>query len=90
MTVIKLTIYHIVVGIAPAAEVEFFNPKIRPELERKDAEIMKKTGMKGAAPGGDEWVWMTSHSRVPVSLSNCTDLLKFFSFSCNRKEKKIV
>lgn len=46
-------------------EVEFFDPKLRSELERRDAEIIKKTG-KGAAPGGDEWVWMTSRSRIPV------------------------
>lgn len=46
-------------------EVEFFDPNIRTELERRDAEIIKKTG-KGAAPGGDEWVWLTSYSRIPV------------------------
>uniref|UniRef100_A0A8D8NCV2 Collagen alpha-2(IV) chain n=1 Tax=Culex pipiens TaxID=7175 RepID=A0A8D8NCV2_CULPI len=45
--------------------VEFFNPKLRSELEKKDAEIIKKTGMKGAAPGGDTWVWLTSYSRIP-------------------------
>lgn len=36
--------------------VEFFNPKMRNELENK-----------GAAPGGDPWVWLTSYSRIPVS-----------------------
>jgi hypothetical protein len=46
--------------------VEFFNPKMRGELEKKDAEIIKKTGQKGAAPGGDQWVWLTSYSRIPV------------------------
>jgi hypothetical protein len=46
-------------------EVEFFDPKIRSQLERRDAEVVKKTG-KGAAPGGDEWVWLTSYSRIPV------------------------
>ncbi|XP_058066381.1 uncharacterized protein LOC131216002 [Anopheles bellator] len=45
--------------------VEFFNPKLRSELEKKDAEIIKKTGQKGAAPGGDSWVWLTSYSRIP-------------------------
>nr|XP_040223621.2 uncharacterized protein LOC120949998 isoform X1 [Anopheles coluzzii]XP_040223622.2 uncharacterized protein LOC120949998 isoform X1 [Anopheles coluzzii] len=45
--------------------VEFFNPKLRSELEKKDADIMKKTGLKGAAPGGDSWVWLTSYSRIP-------------------------
>jgi hypothetical protein len=48
-------------------EVEFFNPKLRHELEKKDADNMKKTGAKGAAPGGDTWVWLTSYSRIPVS-----------------------
>lgn len=45
--------------------VEFFNPKLRPELEKNDTEIMKKTGWKGAAPKGDSWVWLTSYSRIP-------------------------
>lgn len=47
--------------------VEFFNPKIRHELEKKDADYLKRTGLKGAAPGGDAWVWLTSYSRIPVS-----------------------
>lgn len=46
--------------------VEFFNPKMRRELEKKDEEIKKTTG-KGNAPGGDEWTYLTSFSRVPVS-----------------------
>lgn len=45
--------------------VEFFNPKLRPEMEKNDTEIMKKTGWKGAAPKGDSWVWLTSYSRIP-------------------------
>lgn len=48
--------------------VEFFNPKIRHELEKKDADFLKRTGLKGAAPGGDAWVWLTSYSRIPVSV----------------------
>lgn len=54
--------------ISPSNEppiVEFFNPKLRPELEKNDTEIMKKTGWKGAAPKGDSWVWLTSYSRIP-------------------------
>lgn len=47
--------------------VEFFNPKIRRELEKKDEEFKKTHGFKGAAPGGDEWVWLTSYCRIPVS-----------------------
>lgn len=46
-------------------EVEFFEPKMKAALERRDAEIIKQTG-KGPAPGGDEWVWLTSYSRIPV------------------------
>ncbi|CRL01738.1 CLUMA_CG014954, isoform A [Clunio marinus] len=45
--------------------VEFFNPRLRPELEKNDTEIMKKSGLKGAAPKGDSWVWLTSYSRIP-------------------------
>lgn len=45
--------------------VEFFNPKLRPELEKNDTELMKKTGLKGAAPKGDSWVWLTAYSRIP-------------------------
>lgn len=33
---------------------EFFNPKLRHELEKKDAEYLKRTGTKGAA--SDSWV----------------------------------
>lgn len=49
--------------------VEFFHPKLRSDLEKKDLETMKKTGHKGAAPGGDSWVWLTTYSRIPVSFS---------------------
>lgn len=48
--------------------VEFFNPKIRRELEKKDEEFKKAFGYKGAAPGGDEWVWLTSYCRIPVTI----------------------
>lgn len=47
--------------------VEFFNPKMRRELEKKDEEIKRTTGLKGSAPGGDDWAYLTSFSRVPVS-----------------------
>lgn len=47
--------------------MDFFNPKIRRELEKKDEEVKRTTGLKGAAPGGDEWTYLTSFSRVPVS-----------------------
>ncbi|XP_072942798.1 uncharacterized protein [Epargyreus clarus] len=51
-----------------APHVEFFNPKMRAELEEKDAAEMRKTGAKGPAPGGDTWVWLTSYSRVPYNV----------------------
>lgn len=49
----------------PRAEMEFFEPKMRSELQRRDAEIIKKTG-KGPA-NGDEWTWLTQYCRIPVS-----------------------
>ncbi|XP_034835298.1 uncharacterized protein [Maniola hyperantus] len=48
--------------------VEFFDPKIKSQLEMKDTNEMKRTGAKGAAPGGDTWVWLTSYSRVPYKV----------------------
>lgn len=56
--------------------VEFFNPKMRAELEEKDATEMRRTGAKGPAPGGDTWVWLTSYSRVPVS----TDEFRVYTY----------
>lgn len=53
---------------AVTPHVEFFNPKMRPELEEKDAVEMRRTGAKGPAPGGDTWVWLTSYSRVPYKV----------------------
>lgn len=50
------------------SHVEFFDPKMRSELEKRDAEIMKRTGAKGGAPNGDTWVWLTAYSRLPVSI----------------------
>lgn len=49
------------------SHVEFFSPEMRSELENRDETIRKQTGSKGAAPGGDSWVWLTSYSRIPVS-----------------------
>lgn len=59
---------YLPVIVLSGPNVEFFNPKLRTELEKKDAEIIRKTGQKGAAPGGDTWVWLTSYSRIPVSI----------------------
>ncbi|KAF5270795.1 hypothetical protein FQR65_LT05414 [Abscondita terminalis] len=47
--------------------VEFFSPKIKSELEAKDELERQRTGLKGAAPGGDSWVWLTSYSRIPLA-----------------------
>lgn len=47
--------------------VEFFDPKLKGDLQAKDELQRQKTGSKGAAPGGDNWVWLTSYSRIPVS-----------------------
>ena len=38
------------------------NPQIKHELEKKDLDLMKKTGQKGSAQGGDSWVWLLSDS----------------------------
>lgn len=46
--------------------VEFFNPKMRRELEKRDEEIKRASG-KGNAPGADDWSYLNSFSRVPVS-----------------------
>lgn len=65
------------------AAVEFFDPKIKAELEKRDAEIIKKTG-KGPAPGGDEWIWTTRNSRVPVGF-----IINLFKYYFAFKEFKI-
>lgn len=61
-------------------EVEFFNPKLRHELEKKDADIMAKTKLKGAAPGN-----------VPVEMSiyyAILFLLLFYKTQIVYEEKK--
>ncbi|CAG9810132.1 unnamed protein product [Chironomus riparius] len=50
---------------ADESQVEFFDPRLRPELEKNDSMIMKKNNWKGSAPKGDNWVWLTSYSRIP-------------------------
>lgn len=59
--------YNVVSSPGDEPHVEFFNPKLRGDLEAKDELIRKQTGNKGAAPDGDTWVWLTSYSRIPVS-----------------------
>lgn len=70
--------------LAVGPEVEFFNPKLRHELEKKDAEVLKRTGLKGAAPGGDSWVWLTSYSRIPVRSFNLFFFFSKFKTYCNQ------
>lgn len=62
----------------PIVEAEFFDPKYRSELERRDAEIVRKTG-KGPA-SGDEWVWLTQYCRIPVRF--CILYFKNIPSSC--------
>lgn len=60
--------------------VEFFNPEIKSTLEAKDELIKKQTGSKGAAPGGDSWIWLTSYSRIPVSEEFLNERLTHWRF----------
>ncbi|XP_061402508.1 uncharacterized protein LOC133338347 [Musca vetustissima] len=48
--------------------IEFFTPNHRKVLEEQDKEIRKRTGQKGAAPGGDEWVYLNTYCRVPEKM----------------------
>lgn len=59
--------YNTVNQAGDEPHVEFFPPGMRSELENRDETVRKQTGNKGAAPGGDSWVWLTSYSRIPVS-----------------------
>jgi hypothetical protein len=60
---------------AEGANVEFFNPKLRQELEENDNK--NGGGKKGASgststegeSANNPWVWLTSYSRIPVSNS---------------------
>ncbi|KAM8720388.1 hypothetical protein ACLKA7_006437 [Drosophila subpalustris] len=56
--------------LSPAADplIEFFNPNHRKALEEQDTEIRKRTGLKGAAPGGDEWIYLNTYCRVPEKI----------------------
>ncbi|XP_046810127.1 uncharacterized protein LOC111678143 [Lucilia cuprina] len=48
--------------------IEFFAPNHRKVLEEQDKEIRKRTGLKGAAPGGDDWVYLNTYCRVPEKM----------------------
>ncbi|XP_043072303.1 uncharacterized protein LOC6565277 isoform X2 [Drosophila grimshawi] len=48
--------------------IEFFNPNHRKALDEQDTEIRKRTGLKGAAPGGDEWIYLNTYCRVPEKI----------------------
>lgn len=60
-------------------EVEFFDPAMRSELERRDAEVIKKNGKQK----GGEMVWLTSYSRIPVSL-------RFFAFFSEKQTLYLI
>jgi hypothetical protein len=58
------------------ANVEFFNPKLRQELEERDRHAGGRKGststVSGSTPtegpaANNPWVWLTSYSRIPVS-----------------------
>ena len=58
------------------ANVEFFNPKLRQELEERDRHVGGRKGSTSTASGStptdgptanNPWVWLTSYSRIPVS-----------------------
>lgn len=51
----KRSITHKFLSKAEQSIVEFFNPNLKTELEKNDTELMKRTGLKGAAPRGDSW-----------------------------------
>jgi hypothetical protein len=57
--------YNMLGSPSDEPHVEFFNPELRSTLEAKDELIRQQTGNKGAAPGGDSWIWLTSYSRIP-------------------------
>lgn len=54
---------------------------MRRELEKKDEEIKRVSG-KGGAPGADDWSYLNSFSRVPVST--------FYLFSLKSKLAKAL
>lgn len=58
------------------ANVEFFNPKLRQELEERDRHVGGRKGSTSTVSGStptegpatsNPWVWLTSYSRIPVS-----------------------
>jgi hypothetical protein len=80
-------------GVAEDANVEFFNPKLRQELEERDMHGGGKKGGNNAAPGStpaegetanNPWVWLTSYSRIPVSTSF------FIAVNLAAKKKEIL
>lgn len=56
------------IPLAADPTIEFFNPNHRKVLEEQDTEIRKRTGLKGAAPGGDEWIYLNTYCRVPEKI----------------------
>jgi hypothetical protein len=67
---------------AEGAKVEFFDPKIRQELEEDRARNYPNgTRRTGPAPAEEDqtnpWVWLTSYSRIPVRRQNNILFKKF-------------
>jgi hypothetical protein len=56
-------------NVVDEANVEFFHPNLRQELEEKDAARKAASPSKMSKDNKDEnpWLYLTSYSRVPVS-----------------------
>lgn len=46
--------------------VEFFHTKI-PLRDENEDDTRRRMNVKGGAPGDDQWIWVTSSSRIQVS-----------------------
>lgn len=67
-------------NVVDEANVEFFHPNLRQELEEKDAARKTSSSSKMSKDNKDEnpWLYLTSYSRVPVSTKN-----SIFIFLCH-------
>jgi hypothetical protein len=59
-------------NVVDEANVEFFHPNLRQELEEKDAARKASSSSKMSKDNKEEnpWLYLTSYSRVPVSTKN--------------------
>lgn len=55
--------------VSGETNVEFFHPKLKSELEEKDAARKAAAAAAGvkSPEENNPWVWLTSYSRIPVS-----------------------